>query len=57
MNKIIAMKWYQSNKFLIVKTTKRAEMTWRSEENSEFVVWELVVEFDEHDNCYEMISK
>jgi hypothetical protein len=30
---------------------------WRSEENSEFVVSELVVESDEHDNYYEKISK
>jgi hypothetical protein len=28
-------------------------MTWRSDENSEFVVSKLVVESDEHGNYYE----
>ena len=32
-------------------------MTWRSEENPEFVFSKLIVEFDEQDNCHEMMSK
>ena len=39
------------------KTSGNEEMTWRSEKNSEFVDSELVVELNEHDNCYEKISK
>ena len=39
------------------KNNKSSENEWRSEENTEIVFSELVVEFDEQDNCYEMISK
>jgi hypothetical protein len=38
------------------KTTKRAEMTWRLKTTQELVFSELVVGFDEYDNCYEMIT-
>ena len=38
---------------MIVQTIKRAEMKRRSKENSKFVVSELIVESDEHGNCYE----
>ena len=42
---------------MILKTIKRAEMTWGLEENSEFVVSELVVESDEHGNYYEKYQR
>ena len=42
---------------MIVKTTKRNGNDIKIEKNTEIVFSELVVEFDEQDNCYEMISK